>query len=428
MELPGICLFEDSGVVDLEPLTLTRPAFDLLCGTTTLGEKQCRFGRLDPVSALVRPHLVDTVHLSHPARKTNSNSCAASGPTLFINSRWLPPAEAIKIPEEPCVGLHDGEIVFARVAAQQAAAVTWETLEDSLDLWKRTLPHHEAGGRLIRYLWDLVNVNGDEIENDFAGQYAGAGSTIPEGFAVVGSRERLFVHPESQIDPLVVADTRAGAVIVSAGAVIGAFTQLEGPCFIGPGTHALGAKIRAGTSLGPNCRIGGEVECSIVQGHSNKYHDGFLGHAYVGEWVNLGAGTSNSDLRNDYGPVTMTVNGRRVSTGLKKVGCFLGDHTKAGLGTLLNTGTNIGAFCNLLPSGGLLPKYIPSFGGWWNGALTENADLDGLLRTAATVMDRRGATLTEAHEHLYRHLYRQTGAERCLALYEAETRRLRRSA
>ena len=120
--------------------------------------------------------------------------------------------------------------------------------------------------------------------------------------------------------------------------------MLHRPRHAGPG-----GKIRAGTTLGPDCRIGGEVEASIVQGHSNKYHDGFLGHAYVGEWVNLGAGTQNSDLRNDYGEVTVTVNGRLVRTGQTKVGCFLGDHTKTGLGTLLNTGTSVGVFCNLLP-------------------------------------------------------------------------------
>src|SRR5207302_5357556 len=145
----------------------------------------------------------------------------------------------------------------------------------------------------------------------------------------------------------------------------------------------------------PYCRIGGEVECSIVQGHSNKYHDGFLGHSYVGEWVNLGAGTCNSDLRNDYGEVTVTVNGRRVPTGLTKVGCFLGDHTKTGLGTLLNTGSNVGSFCNVLPWG-LAPRYVPSFASWWNGVLRDGATLSALLITAGKVMGRRGCTLTEA--------------------------------
>src|SRR5206468_6944913 len=123
---------------------------------------------------------------------------------------------------------------------------------------------------------------------------------------------------------------------------------------------------------------------------------------YLGEWVNLGAGTSNSDLRNDYGEVTVTVNGQRVATGQSKVGCFLGDHTKAGLGTLLNTGTSAGIFCNLLPSGGLLPRYVPSFADVWNGLLVENKDLDALLQTASVAMGRRGRELSEAHREAYR--------------------------
>ena len=139
---------------------------------------------------------------------------------------------------------------------------------------------------------------------------------------------------------MVVADTTHGPVVIGAGAVVTAFTRLEGPCAVGRGTQRLGAKVRAGTTLGPNCRIGGEVEASIVQGHTNKYHDGFLGHAYVGEWVNLGAGTANSDLRNDYGEVTRAAHGGPGGRpGQAKVGCFLGDHTRTGLGRMLNTGT-----------------------------------------------------------------------------------------
>jgi UDP-N-acetylglucosamine diphosphorylase/glucosamine-1-phosphate N-acetyltransferase len=217
-------------------------------------------------------------------------------------------------------------------------------------------------------------------------------------------------------------------VVIDLEAEVTAFTRLEGPCYVGPRTHVLGAKVRGGTTLGPDCRVGGEVEASVIHGHSNKYHDGFLGHSYVGEWVNLGAGTSNSDLRNDYGEVTVTLAGRRVPTGLTKVGCFLGDHTKTGLGTLLNTGTVAGMFCNLLPSGSFLPKSIPSFCTWWNGGLAEQADLPGLLRTAAEVMRRRGAVFGEAHAALFRALYDQSAPERRQALREAEQRRLRRSA
>jgi UDP-N-acetylglucosamine diphosphorylase/glucosamine-1-phosphate N-acetyltransferase len=216
--------------------------------------------------------------------------------------------------------------------------------------------------------------------------------------------------------------------VIDREAVVTAFSRLEGPCYVGPQTHVLGAKVRTGTTLGPNCRVGGEVEACIVQGYANKYHDGFLGHSYVGEWVNLGAGTQNSDLRNDYGPVEVTVDGRLVSTGRTKVGCFLGDHTKTGVGTLLNTGTNSGVFCNVLPAGGLLPRYLPSFSSWWNGALRPHADLPRLLSTAAEVMRRRGSSLTEVHAALYRRLCDQTAAERRRVLRDADPRPLRRSA
>ena len=123
----------------------------------------------------------------------------------------------------------------------------------------------------------------------------------------------------------------------------------------------------------------------------------------------------------------VTVNGRVVPTGQGKVGCFLGDHTKSGIGTLLNTGTNAGVFCNLLP-GGLLPRYVPSFAGSWEGVLSDRVDLPALLRTAAGVMGRRGREFTEVHAALYRTLFEQTAAERRRALREAEVRRLRRSA
>jgi hypothetical protein len=170
------------------------------------------------------------------------------------------------------------------------------------------------------------------------------------------------------------------------------------------------------------------VEASIVQGFTNKCHDGFMGQSYIGEWVNFGAGTQNSDLRNDYGPVKVTVNGRVIDTGIPKVGCFVGDHTKTGLGTLLNTGTNAGIFCNLLPSGRLLPKQIPSFSSYWNGELTEQSDLSRLFQAAEEVMGRRGQDFTGIHAALFRLLFDQTAVEREQVLRSDKSQRLRQSA
>jgi UDP-N-acetylglucosamine diphosphorylase/glucosamine-1-phosphate N-acetyltransferase len=435
-----VCLFEDRKVAHLEPLTATRPAFDLVCGQTSLGSKQLRHFAPCEAGFLVRPLFVDLLRLHHPSTPINDLAWLRAEPAVLVNSRWLPPPDAATSLTGPCVAMIEDEVAYAVIGPDRLTYCSPNTLEDCLESWKNSLPRHAAGGRLINYLWELVDHNADQLRLDFEHE-TGCSLSHPVTLSprhpvtpssrhiqLVGPPDRLLVDPAAQIDPLVVVDTTRGPVVIEREAVVTAFSRLEGPCYIGPQTHVLGAKIRAGTTLGPQCRIGGEVEASIVHGYSNKYHDGFLGHSYVGEWVNLGAGTTNSDLRNDYGEVTVTVNGRPVPTGRSKVGCFIGDHTKSGLGTLLNTGSNIGVFANLLPSGTLLPKYIPAFGTWWNGALADRTDLPHLLQTAATVMRRRGCTFTEVHAALFRTLFDQTAAERRQVLLLAEQRRLRRSA
>jgi len=153
------------------------------------------------------------------------------------------------------------------------------------------------------------------------------------------------------------------------------------------------------------------VEESILHGYSNKYHDGFLGHAYVGEWVNLGALTTNSDLKNDYSTVQMYVNGRLVDTGSTKVGSLIGDHTKTSIGTLLNTGTVVGVMCNLVGGSGILPKYVPSFTLFYQGTFYKQA-VGGLLETARTAMGRRDRELTAAQAALLKEVHALTKAER----------------
>lgn len=420
-----LCLFEDSLVADLEPLSLTRPVFDLLCGCNTLADKHARHFSARYHGVLVRPSLVEIVQESSFGIAVNDLDWIKSGPVVLVNGRWLPPLAASSL-MQPCVGLCDDEVAFAVLFPEHLAGFMPESIDAYLEEWKTTLPTLEAGGKMVHHLWDLVDHNADEIALDVQ-RTATARPRSESMPIVVGPMDRLFIDPSAHLDPVVVADTSAGPVVVDRDVVISAFTRLEGPCYIGPGTHVLGAKIRGGTSLGSHCRVGGEVERSILLGYANKYHDGFLGHAYVGAWVNLGAGTSNSDLRNDYGDVSVRVAGQFVDTGRSKVGCFLGDHTKTGLGTLLNTGTSAGLFCNLLPTGGLLPKFAPSFTSVWNGALREE-DLEALLVTAARVMARRGKRLDPAHDRLYRLLWEQTAGERRLAIREAERRRLRMSA
>jgi UDP-N-acetylglucosamine diphosphorylase/glucosamine-1-phosphate N-acetyltransferase len=423
-----ICLFEDDGVLQLEPLSLTRPVFDLLCGLSSLAAKQCRHFAPCEVGYLVRPCLADLVRLNHAGAPVNDLAWLRAEATVLVNARWLPAAGGVVDLAGPGVALVGEEVAYAVLGPSQLTYCSLNTLGDCQETWKQTLPHRPADGRLVHFPWDLVDHNGEQLALDFAQLGRPDGQCRPSHFALVGPGDLLLIDPSAEIDPHVVADTRRGPVVIDRQAVVTAFSRLEGPCYIGPQTQVLGARIRGGTTLGPNCRIGGEVEASIVHGHSNKYHDGFLGHSYLGEWINLGAGTHNSDLRNDYGEVSVVINGERVGTGLNKVGCFIGDHTKTGLGTLLNTGSHIGAFCNLLPAGGFLPKYVPSFATCWNGALDERADLAGSLRIADRAMQRRECALTPVHAALYQTLFEQTAGERRQAVREAEQRRLRRSA
>jgi hypothetical protein len=165
------------------------------------------------------------------------------------------------------------------------------------------------------------------------------------------------------------------------------------------------------------CRVGGEVEESIIHGHSNKYHDGFLGHAYVGEWVNLGALTTNSDLKNDYSTVEVVLeDGRPVNTGSTKVGSLIGDHTKTSIGTLFNTGANVGAMAVVNTTGMPLPKFIPSFAWLIKGAVTKGRGKKGVYKTAEISMGRRKVPWTPAHEAMWDEIYELTAESRAKAL------------
>lgn len=415
-----MCVFEDRLVSGLEPLTLTRPASDLYCGLTTLGEKQSRYFAATTIGYLCRPAMADLLRARDPLSRVNDASWLRAAPTVLVNSRWLPPAHprstgsatrrhnpvpANLLADGPSLGTVHGQVAYVVLDTRLLSALAPATIDDCLADWAQALPAVEVGGTLIARPWELVGLNPTQIIRDFnsvADQ--GVAGFHPTGFALVGPADRLVMHPSARIDPMVVADTTNGPVVIGAGAVIHAFTRLEGPCMIGDGTVLLGATVRAGTTFGPNCRIGGEVECSIVQGYSNKYHDGFLGHSYVGEWVNLAAGTNTSDLRCDYGTINVAIDGQEVPTSFTKIGSVIGDHAKTGLGTLLDCGTTIGPFAQVLPSGKFAPRCIPGFSRAGASGIKDLTDVDRLLKTADLVMRRRGKELTPALAAVYRSL------------------------
>ena len=404
-----VCIYEDRHARGFEPLTLTRPVADLLCGLSTLGDKHVRHFAAASVGHLCRPAVAGLVRAREPGTPVNDPSWLRTAPAVLVNARWLPPARpaasaADLFAEGPHLGTAGGEVAYAVLDARHLAAVSPATLDDCLDDWLQSLPAREVGGSVATRPWDLIDLNAGQIASDFQAEADPAVAGYPPpGFAHVGPADRLSVHPAARIDPMVVADTTGGPVSIGPGAVVQAFTRLEGPCAVGAGSVVqAGTRIRAGTTIGPQCRVGGEVECSILLGFANKYHDGFLGHSYVGEWVNLAAGTHTSDLRCDYAAVSVVVDGEEVSTGKTKVGTVFGDHAKTGLGVLLNTGTTVGPFAQVLPAGGFAPREVPAFTRAGPDGLKELTDVARVLATADTVMRRRGRSLTPALEAVYR--------------------------
>jgi UDP-N-acetylglucosamine diphosphorylase/glucosamine-1-phosphate N-acetyltransferase len=418
-----LCIFEDRNVASLAPLTLTRPAFDLRVGATTLRERQQRWFGARTAAALVPADRAGVCRLACPDVQLFDPTAPLPGALALANARWLPPSALAAEPPGRGVYLIGNEIAYAilhltDLRGREAAEVLASLPDD--------LPQRQAEGWLVRYPWELVEHNAAALAKDGAYWAATRASvSVPAGVTVIGPASSVYIDPGARVEPQVVLDTTNGPILIDRDAVVQAFSRLEGPCYVGPRTQVLAARVK-NASFGPDCRIGGEVESTIVQGYSNKAHEGFLGHSYVGEWVNLGASTFTSDLRTDYGQVRMPVAGRVVNTGLIKVGTFFGDHVKTSIGTLFNTGSTVGPFALLLTSGTLLPRVIPAFCRFGHGRLNERTDLGQMFETAATVMARRQREWTEAHADAYLELYEHTAAERLQSLREGEQRRLRR--
>lgn len=424
-----LCLVEDMVAGGLEPLTLTRPVHELLLGATSLGCKLARAFGVGPGpnrrACVIRSYLGAVHRYRDPHWVVNDRDWLARGPVLVANGRWVPPA-GFEPPAGPgpWVGVCDGQPACALVGPDDAVALE----PHGVDSWfERILARHasvDVGGEWIARPWDLVARNAAYLHRDFV-EMGGPSVTNRHltAMALVGPANRLRIHETARIDPYTVFDTTNGPIVLGPNVWVQPFTRIEGPCSIGADTQLFRANLRGAVTIGRTCRIGGEVEASIVHGYSNKYHEGFLGHAYVGEWVNLGAITSNSDLRNDYGEVQVPLRGDPIPTGQAKVGCFIGDHTRTGMGSMLNTGTAIGVMCNVLPAGILLPKHIPSFTAVLYGRVAPGFALGHLFDTARTVMDRRGKVFSDEEQQLYQGLHDQTRLERERAFQREKERR-----
>ena len=409
-----VALFEDHSAKDFAPIALLRPVFELLCGHFGARERALEFLPVQDWAAFVRSDLVDVYREEHPLCHVNHVDWLRAGPTLLLNGRWLADPKSLGKIDPGSVGVIDGTVVYLTLDPLEVPLLTGANWDEALPQIARTRRRVPAAGKLARYPWDLVHHNPAQLRADFAAREFGLSQADEQGphVAILGQAHNVFVDPTASLDPFVVIDARKGPVSIEAGALIQAFTRLEGPCHVGAKSQLFRANIREGTTIGPVCRVGGEIEGAILHGYVNKYHDGFLGHSYVCPWVNLGALSTNSDLKNDYSVVRVPLSGHPIDSGEIKVGCFIGDHTKTAIGSLFNTGSSVGVMCLILPDGELLPKHVPSFSRIWHGELIDGLPLEKGLETARAAMNRRNKTMTTAQETLLRKLNALTHAER----------------
>jgi UDP-N-acetylglucosamine diphosphorylase/glucosamine-1-phosphate N-acetyltransferase len=409
LDLPNESRFQ------FDPIALSRPVFELRCGMTTLAAKLvARTGARD-VACFIPAHIAEAYAeqwdgpVNQPSSLTGDDLLLVDG-RVRADSFDVEPAGAAE-----AMFADDGTCLYARIPRAELAKLDTDSIEGLLQSARRSLPASTRDRPATwKYGWDLILANSETLIADFAAAgRCGIEGTVERPFAIRGSEQDIYIAAGAVVHPMAVIDATQGPVYIETGAQIHPFTRIEGPCYIGRESVLYRTNCRAGNSIGPVCRVGGEIEESIIHGHSNKYHEGFLGHAYVGQWVNLGAQTTNSDLRNDYSNVSVALDGRHpIDTGSPKVGSLIGDHTRTSIGTLLNTGAYVGAMTLIAATGKLLPRFIPSFAWFVDGRVSDGFGRTRLYSAAKTAMRRRGHQWTDAQHAMWEEIYELTAGPR----------------
>ncbi len=368
-------LLDPAPTVAWAPYASSRPIAELLAGGSLIRQRWERMTASRAESIISAPHLSGYPDYHAAGAPTIRSDLAVVGPAVIGRSTFCP-TDAIRHPTEPTAFVCDGEVVGWFVPANHE----W-TGPDSMP----TAAHVPVDGLRLRGAFDLVTALETLLDEDIAAMLEdGATVDLPPSTTVLGSIDQIS-SASTDIEPDVLLDVRRGPIRIEHDVTLRAGTRLRGPVWIGRGTRIEGGDVR-GCSIGPFCRIRGEMAVTAVHGYTNKAHDGFIGHSIIGSWVNLGANTVTSNLKNTYGAVRFEIDGIFVDTERTFLGSLIGDHAKTAIGTLLGTGTVIGCGANVFdvvrP-----PRFVPPFA--WGGHATDRMQRDGFLRVAERVMPRR---------------------------------------
>ncbi len=379
-------LYDDSKARSFQPFTLTRPVSELRAGAELIRLRWEHVARTKAYGFISREHLANFDELDAPPAVQNESTIPAG--SVIVNSRFVA-SLAARIDDISPAFECDGQVCAVRLRKSidlDGLADGSVTLDSLLEPGSMPV---EINGRWLNEVWDLVGDLATQLSEDIPIMGGALSGAAIENATIIG-RKQIYCETGVGIEPFVVLDATDGPILIRRGATIAAFTRIVGPCYIGADSHIVGDAIR-GCSIGDVCKVRGEMSASVMLGHSNKGHTGFVGSTYIGRWVNLGAGTTTSNLKNTYGTVQLwTPEGVR-DTALQFLGSLIGDHAKTGIGTMLTTGCVIGAGANIYGASAT-PKYIAPFS-WGSAEPYARFDSSKFLEVAERMMARRHVTL-----------------------------------
>ncbi|MEX0769127.1 MAG: putative sugar nucleotidyl transferase [Balneolaceae bacterium] len=386
----SLFIFEDEHAVHFHPLTLTRPIDDLRIGILTIREKWEK--SLNP--AVTTRNLRDSL-----AGVFEQPFLPANQECIFINGRMMPDKEIVESVKslKPGEGITSGNTFLAgRLDGEKASQWSTEFPDDPGSHFKLN-EVEKLRPNMISSVWNLFKINGAEIERDIElmNPHKRGKNPVISSSAILNDRDRIYVGDGAVVEAGAILNSAGGPVFIGRGATVMAGAIVRGPTAICDGaTVKMGAKIYENTTVGPVCKVGGEVSNVIFHSYSNKAHDGYAGNSVFGQWCNLGADSNTSNLKNNYATVKFTdwVTGDEIETGEQFLGTIMGDHSKTGINAMLNTGTNCGVCCNLF-SDGYPPKHVPSFS-WVNSGEIEIYQFEKAVETMERTMARRDVELT----------------------------------
>ncbi len=384
--MSALYFYDDVRARQFEPFALTRPVSELRAGTSLIRKRWERATSFASAGFISSPHLVNFDEGTAPPALVPKSEIPAG--SVVVNSRCVIPLD-VSLDRFDLL-MCEGMAAAVRLARSMPVS---QFADGSIDLGsiQTSLGGKRIKGRWINDVWDFIGSLSEQLVEDIPSRASALALRTPPDVTVVG-KEKVFIEEGAEVGPHVVLDASVGPILIRKGAVIAPFTHLVGPIAIGRDSQILGDRI-ANSSIGDHCKVRGEFSNTIVLGHSNKGHAGFVGHSYLGRWVNLGAMTTTSNLKNTYGPVQLWTPGGMRDTGQQFLGTFFGDHAKTGIGTMLSTGSVIGAGANVFGAK-MPPRVVPPFA-WGEGEPYDTYEVTRFLVVAERAMLRRKVELSD---------------------------------